>query len=712
MKGISVSLTVILLAAALLNCGCFPSSRSIEKHLTEESLRWEPLTKMQWDQLQYSRRLLDFPGMGLFSSAENYGYSGTDPGEVIDDIRDRNHKMFGFLAAEILAEIGRKDPGKLIPYLDDKDDIVVQNVISALRDIGPDAQDASGKLRELMSHDSPYVRGAAAEALLYIGDDTDAASQTLIQLAKDNNSDIKWRAVGALWAAPADDGITKIILGAAYGADDKLRKAAIDSLGGLPPDDEIIAAIVNGLDDEDSLVRAATVSALYGDNKGPAAAAALIVALDDADVDVRINAVWVLNDYSGEEGVIEALAKTATSDTEPRVRAQALSSLEYLGPDAAEALPAIHEALADESPEVIRQASSALKAISPEGEDLSGEYAEMLKDDNPGTRVVAIHGIADLGEEKVAGFIPLLTDALGDDAPSVRSTAAETLARYSSQASEALDELSKLLTDEDVHARVNAANAVYKISGDAKSTVPVLVNALGDADYEVRHDAAYALSDFGPAAADAVRALIKALADEVPFVSSYAAEALGEIGPAAKDAVPILVKMMSDDDVFNRRDSTKALGKIGYDDGTVVPALINMMNDERLELRAAAISSLKGFAGSDDRIVPALVKALDDDSEQIRMCVIYTLGFAKKSDDIKALLMKGLEDDSESIRLLSAISLYRLDPDNYDDSWYPTGQKTLYDATMLIGDLGMLIDIDSSDLTVIFDIMEIPPGEN
>jgi HEAT repeat protein len=86
-------------------------------------------------------------------------------------------------------------------------------------------------------------------------------------------------------------------------------------------------------------------------------------------------------------------------------------------------------------------------------------------------------------------------NALTDEDPDVRSTAATVLGQYGAEAKEAVPGLVAALKDKDKHVRRSAAYALARIGQDARDAIPGLKEALRDEDPKVREAAAHALKE-------------------------------------------------------------------------------------------------------------------------------------------------------------------------------------------------------------------------
>ena len=134
------------------------------------------------------------------------------------------------------------------------------------------------------------------------------------------------------------------------------------------------------------------------------------------------------------------------------------------------------------------------------------------------------------------------------------------LGKIGPAAGDAVDDLEKLLEDEDPVTRIWVVISLVKIDPEAEPHVDVLISALGDKELGVRINAAGAVVIVGPRAKAAVPALIAALRNRE--FARHGARALGAIGPAAADAIKPLEQLARSRDADTAEAATKALAKI------------------------------------------------------------------------------------------------------------------------------------------------------
>jgi HEAT repeat protein len=257
----------------------------------------------------------------------------------------------------------------------------------------------------------------------------------------------------------------------------------------------------------------------------------------------------------------------ATRDQDAGIRSRALDTLDKIGGsptggsrgvdkhreiDAlAEAVLALVEAMKDRAAGVRQRAARVLKWIGPAAADaVPALVAALLTDQDIEVRQVAADALARIGliGPAAAYAVPALGDAMKDRAESVRQTVARALAKNT------------------------RALADYTRAGT--EVIPVLVEAfLKDGSTYVRWWAAEALvfidrdSRVGPLAADAlteigagaVPALVEALGASLANLNIWAANILVRIGP---DAAPALARAMADKSERVRQLAAGALKSI------------------------------------------------------------------------------------------------------------------------------------------------------
>lgn len=232
---------------------------------------------------------------------------------------------------------------------------------------------------------------------------------------------------------------------------------------------------------------------------------------------------------------------------EPYVRKQAIWCLRRIGKPAAEAVPALLEALKDDAHDVRELAAKTLKEIRPKKGTDTSQLRAALTDSNYSVRTEAVAVLDGLGaKEDVAA------------------------------------QLAVQLDDPDVNVRRAAAVGLGNLRETAAPAVVGLVPLLGDPEEDVRREAALALGKIR--AKEAIRPLCSSLRDASEAVRARAAEALGMIGDAAA-AADLARRLQKDESARVRRECADALGRLKAKDETTLTALRAAEADEDQSVR-------------------------------------------------------------------------------------------------------------------------------
>jgi HEAT repeat protein len=158
--------------------------------------------------------------------------------------------------------------------------------------------------------------------------------------------------------------------------------------------------------------------------------------------------------------------------------------------------------------------------------------------------------------------------------------------------------LAAQLGSADPSVRSAAAERLARMGEDAAPAAVALVLACGDADEQVREQAVAALEDLGPPPAQAISQLIGLVAHADPLVAYWATTLLGRAGEDAASAVPALTGCLaSPADLSVRQRAAWALGKIGAPAAAAREALGRAANDADPRLARLATEALAAISG-------------------------------------------------------------------------------------------------------------------
>ena len=377
----------------------------------------------------------------------------------------------------------------------------------ALTEIGPAAAPAAGALTAAALNGEPEERMQAMLALAAIGEPAAEAADELSTALDSPDTAVKSSAayaLGRMRVASADAALEKassdgdpFLSGIASWArarihpeDKTLVSAALATLSTALGSDRVntrIAAmsalsdLTGSLDDADEATLADRFVALLEDGHpavrgaaatslvrlGPTAIAALEKALDKPALRTLAMELLAASGSKAKPAVDNLVA--ALSDADPATRGDAAVALAAIGPDAAEAVPALSKLLAsDEKEAALRYAAAyALGRIGPAAAPVAETLRDLAKSDDELMASVAVWALLKVEPEnkaQVAAAVPVLRRALRGNRDLARLEAAAALGDLGSAAASAVPILELVSEDDPLPAvRTAAAAAVAKI---------------------------------------------------------------------------------------------------------------------------------------------------------------------------------------------------------------------------------------------------------
>jgi HEAT repeat protein len=338
---------------------------------------------------------------------------------------------------------------------------------------------------------------------------------------------------------------------------------------------------------------------------------------------VRVGFDWP-PPVDGDVGVLVQYRLKGLKSRKPLVRQRMSELLAELGPDGAEAIPALAEACKDADEGARGAAKVAFQKVG--GEELPRLLAQIKDQSAPiDARCKSLWRLGDYGSvaKQVA---PALIAALKDENAKVRGGAANSLVNMGSEGRIVVPALIAAADDRDPKVRFYAVHSLGGLRPIDKRAVPVLIRKLKDDDDTVRHFAALSLGHIGPVDKQVVPALIEALKEEQTRCG--AASALREIGPEARSALPEMLKALDAPITLGpphlrdtiRQDIIRFCGRLGPDGAEAVPALIKILDSaddagernkktiQAMGLKQDAIRALGAIGPAAQRAVPSLEK--------------------------------------------------------------------------------------------------------
>jgi HEAT repeat protein len=497
--------------------------------------------------------------------------------------------------------------------------------------------------------------------------------------------------------AMADDQKTKDLIKGLAGGNEAARLRAIDSLGEegeISP--EAVDALAAQLKDRSPTIRAHAAHALS--HFGPAARSAvnaLAPLIVDPEVNVQREAIRAWTRIHPAASVSVPVLEKTLRDADPAVRTGALHLLAEIGkpavpsliqalkqekaalwaclvlaeigPDAADAVPALADAVrADTRPEIRREAALALGAIGPASAKAVRVLTERLVDADSSVSSSAAYALGRIGPEAKAA-VPALRKGVESSDPFVQTISAWSLAKIEPQDPARRDIALKLLTaglrSNQTRLRAAAARGLADLHPAPEAILPAIVEVLEGGDRESAGQALEVLAALGEAGVPALTGALKR--EEIrPTVATI----LGHIGPPAKKAVPALAEIIkSDKNVRARCESLIALGAIGAEAAEAVPAVIQALNDPQEKVSYSACYALGRIGPTAIGAKLELQKKLTDPDEFVALAAAWALAqIDPQCSQVAAVsvpvLIKGLTYPEPKIRREAALSLRSLGP--------------------------------------------------
>ena len=337
-------------------------------------------------------------------------------------------------------------------------------VAAALGEIGPEAAQAAQALVNTVQHDEDeYVQSYAAEALGKIADP--ATIPALIDAVASDNEHVRFHAIEALegFGLTATAAVASLMQAA---KDDESNGCfAAKALGSVDTEGVSIPLLTELLGSGDSQMRQ---FAAYGlrrlGGKASAAEQALRDHLTDSDPSVRIAVAEAYWSVSGKEDeAVQILQSILRAPTDGRFRTWAADALAELGPAARAAGPDLILCLKDENRYVVTSSAKALGRIGPGAAfAVPALTARLAESDDHFTRVTIARALW-----RISGFEKsqsIFEDALRNSRDLMAlSAAAESVGEMGPQARGLAPLLGPLLKNSDSFVRDAAKTAIEQI---------------------------------------------------------------------------------------------------------------------------------------------------------------------------------------------------------------------------------------------------------
>ena len=371
----------------------------------------------------------------------------------------------------------------------------------------------------------------------------------------------------------------------------------------------------------------------------------------------------------------------------------AVDALGELGEDAAEAVPALIEALQHDDREVCWHVCRTLGAVGEDAEAAVPALAKLLKDESAYVRGYAAYALGKIGKaaEPVADA---LIDNVFDEDPLVRRATLRALRAIDPPVEKTMPVVIRILKEGDMSMIIPALRS---IADEGKDAVPRLRQVLQheEAEYEeAQYWACVVLADIGPDAAPAAGDIAKVLKAKDPDTRLQALLALGSIGEPSKAATQDILGVASSDEFPHvRYAAIYALGTIGTNDD-VDEKLQGWMKSDDAFLRVVSAWAVGRNNPDDENIVGAavatIVKAFESDDVDVRRAAARAMvEFDVDHATVAPLLVKALQDEDDTVVANAIAALSAFGPralQHVDDAL--ANKELRHYALLLIGRMG------------------------
>ena len=529
--------------------------------------------------------------------------------------RDRDRRQGMVRYAYALTRIGPEAIPPLIKALSADDSGLRAGAARALGGMGPGAKEAIPALRENFGHGEASVRQEATDALALIGADAVAPVS---------------EALG--WNEPLQRASAALTLAQLGAAASSAEPALLQMLA----------------KETDASARAAALTALPKISADPLKAGPLLVAaVKDDSEPVRHAAINAIAATRALRRPAVPLLAALLTDANPAVRQRGAHALGRLGPDAADALPALIDGARAANGDAAF--GDALAQIGPAA---LPTLLAALKQSNAASGAWILRTLRSFGPPAV----PVLIEALKQPEPAQRAAAASALGAMGRAAADAIKPLFTLATASDAPVQAAALRALVALQAPPAQLKPLLQTALASPVPELRKTGAAGLAALGGAASLGVDGLRELLADDDAAGRLAAVRAFGELAAEAAPAVPDLIARLGDAPLQSA--AMEALGKIGAPAAPAVPRLLEIAQNSANDVRATALTTFAGIGHAAAPALPMIYAALRDPSPELRVPAVPALSRVE-SDDAKiiAALTTALSDEIGRVRRPAAQAL-------------------------------------------------------
>jgi HEAT repeat protein len=317
-----------------------------------------------------------------------------------------------------------------------------------------------------------------------------------------------------------------------------------------------------------------------------------------------------------------------------------------------EVLPRLFELLRSEDPTTRRNSTAALGWAHVEPADVPA-ILEALNNDDPHVRVTAAQRLAFLGLQAEPAVEALIQVLKLDTDENVRLAAIGALGRFGATARQAIPVLTAELQSNQFSRRLTVISALLSIDSENRLALAAVSRLLArprtlssSGMYDQRQAVLSILVSLGKSARGAVPALLHAL-DE-PGFRVHVASALAQIGGHDDKLLVVLIELLRSKDFDRIEHSCTVLQIMGPAAKLAVPELTRSATKPRTDVRRTASAYLmrESFTEGD-----------------LRMLCAGTLWSVEPQNPLPAkILVGGLQDERADVRYAAATAITSLGP--------------------------------------------------
>ena len=393
---------------------------------------------------------------------------------------------------------------QLVDLLDNADNYTQELAIRRLGELGPKAEDALPKLREILANS--VSRLSAAEAVWKISGDAEESATALVNLIREDEGSGPSAAWHFEWMGPAAFSAFEAIEGLSKDPRDKVRETATKILGSFGPKHRLAT---------EPLLKARLA------DTSPEVRIAASVALLKIDGELE-EAIETLIDIV--DRVIEKTSATFKESPEEKLVISAINALGQFEGEAVDTVMHISLHLNSRNLNIRQAVAIALGKIGPGAEKAIPYLAKAMR----GTESVAVplvHYTVNPGDDaaKALGSIgmaavPVLLQSLIDPEVVLRIRAARELGRIPEAAGQTVGPLTARLSDPSAEVRHETIKSLGRLGKRANAAAPALTSLLFATEEVTSYPSR---PDFGitePMCVEALRSLRRVEAAEAQMV--------------------------------------------------------------------------------------------------------------------------------------------------------------------------------------------------